>query len=46
MRPLAGSFAPHAEVDEVRWLPLDQAKASVSYLRDREVLEAAGEDDG
>jgi 8-oxo-dGTP pyrophosphatase MutT (NUDIX family) len=46
MRPLEGSFSPHAEVDEVRWLSLGEAKASVSYLRDREVLEAAGEEDG
>lgn len=33
--PLAG------DVDEVRWLPLAEAIATVSYARDREVLERA-----
>ena len=36
-----GAFAPNDEVDEVRWLPADEAAALLSYPRDREVLEAA-----
>jgi 8-oxo-(d)GTP phosphatase len=35
MRPMAGSFAPSQEVDEVRWLPLDKAEAQLSYEHDR-----------
>ncbi len=38
MKPLAGSFEPHREVDETRWLVLADARAQVSYQRDREVL--------
>ena len=40
MRPLDGSFRPHAEVDDARWLPLEQAEAELSYDRDREILTA------
>jgi len=38
MRPLTGEFSPHAEVDEARWLPLEQARAALTYDRDRIVL--------
>jgi len=31
-------FQPNAEVDEVRWLRLDEAEALLSYARDVEVL--------
>lgn len=34
----AGSFAPNAEVDEIRWLPVDEASALVSYPLDRKIL--------
>jgi len=40
MTVLAGSFAPSDEVDEVRWLAVDQASALLSYDRDRSVLDA------
>lgn len=40
MRPLAGSFAPHAEVDDVRWLSLEAAAETLTYERDRELLRA------
>jgi 8-oxo-dGTP diphosphatase len=30
---------PNAEVDEVAWLPLDQARARVTYSKDRDVLD-------
>ena len=36
-----GRFEPNAEVDECRWLALDGAAASLSYPRDRTVLESA-----
>jgi 8-oxo-(d)GTP phosphatase len=38
MRPIAGSFTPSQEVDELRWLPLDQAEAVLSYEHDRWLL--------
>jgi 8-oxo-dGTP pyrophosphatase MutT (NUDIX family) len=33
-------FVPNAEVDEVRWLTVDDAAALLSYDRDREILRA------
>lgn len=33
-----GEFAPNAEVDQVRWLPIAEAAAQVSYAGDRSVL--------
>ena len=41
MRPLAGAFAPHAEVDEVRWASLGEATRLLSHAHDRGVVEAA-----
>jgi 8-oxo-dGTP pyrophosphatase MutT (NUDIX family) len=38
MRPLAGEFSPHAEVDVARWLTLEQARTTLTYDRDRDVL--------
>lgn len=38
MTPLEGHFEPHEEIDEVRWLPLDQARELLSYPRDEQVL--------
>lgn len=40
MRVVDGAFEPNDEVDEVRWLPAAQARAQLSYDRDREVLDA------
>jgi 8-oxo-dGTP pyrophosphatase MutT (NUDIX family) len=40
MHPLSGQFRPHDEIDEVRWLPLDRARALLSYERDFAVLDA------
>ena len=34
-----GRFRPNSEVDEVRWLPAQQAAAMLSYPHDAEVLE-------
>jgi 8-oxo-dGTP pyrophosphatase MutT (NUDIX family) len=36
----SGGFEPTTEVDDVRWLVLDEAKRLVSYPRDVEVLES------
>jgi 8-oxo-dGTP diphosphatase len=38
MEPLGGDFAPNDEVDEMRWVPLAEAEALLSYDRDRELL--------
>ena len=40
LRPTGGAFEPDDEVDEIRWLPLDEAIGAVSYDRDRDVLRA------
>ena len=36
-----GEFVPNDEVDELRWLPIEEAKALMSYDLDREVLAKA-----
>jgi 8-oxo-dGTP diphosphatase len=36
-------FLPNDEVDEVLWLATDEAVETLSYQRDRELLEAAAE---
>jgi 8-oxo-dGTP diphosphatase len=40
MRLLGGEFTPNAEVDEVRWLAPDEARALLTYAHDRTVLDA------
>lgn len=40
MEPFEGTFEPHAEVDEIRWLPVAEATELLSYVRDRDVLAA------
>jgi len=39
-----GAFVPNAEVDEVRWLPLEDARALLSYPHDRAILDAAADE--
>ena len=39
MRARAGAFHPNDEVDDLRWLPHTEARALLSYDRDREVLD-------
>jgi 8-oxo-dGTP pyrophosphatase MutT (NUDIX family) len=41
MRPEGGEARPQSEVDDVRWLPLDEAQEALTWERDRAVLEAA-----
>src|ERR687886_1549296 len=38
MRVVGGAFEPNAEVDELRWLPVEEACALVSHEHDRAVL--------
>jgi 8-oxo-dGTP pyrophosphatase MutT (NUDIX family)/phosphohistidine phosphatase SixA len=40
MQPESGSFEPHDEVDEIKWVPIVDAASELSYERDQEVLEA------
>jgi 8-oxo-dGTP diphosphatase len=38
MEPTGGRFRPSAEVDELRWLTIDEALDQLSYRRDRALL--------
>jgi 8-oxo-dGTP pyrophosphatase MutT (NUDIX family) len=38
MAPDSGAFRPNAEVDELRWVTLDEATRLLSYPRDRELV--------
>jgi 8-oxo-dGTP pyrophosphatase MutT (NUDIX family) len=38
MTPIDGELAPTNEVDEARWVPLDDAVDMLTYGRDRELL--------
>ena len=40
MRVVSGTFVATDEVDEVRWLPIEEAARLLSYDRDRDVLDA------
>ena len=39
MTATGGDFVPTDEVDEVRWVPLEEAGSLLSYARDTDVLE-------
>ena len=41
MGPLAGAFRPHDEVDEIAWLTPADARARLTYDRDRALADAA-----
>jgi len=43
MRPISGTFRPHREVDDVRWLSVDEAAEALTYGRDRAVLTSLAE---
>jgi 8-oxo-dGTP pyrophosphatase MutT (NUDIX family) len=43
MTPVGGSFRPTSEVDEIRWLPFEQADELLTYEHDRKLLWAATE---
>ena len=40
MTATGGPFVPNDEVDDVRWLPPDEAAAMLTYRRDVDVLES------
>jgi 8-oxo-dGTP pyrophosphatase MutT (NUDIX family) len=40
MYPIGGEAAPHNEVDAVRWVPVGRAGQTLTYERDRTLLEA------
>jgi 8-oxo-dGTP pyrophosphatase MutT (NUDIX family)/phosphohistidine phosphatase SixA len=42
-KKLAGEFVPNDEVSEIAWLTLAEAKATLTYKHDREVLLAASD---
>lgn len=42
MEARSGSFVAGSEVDEVRWLPVVEAAALLTYERDRGVLASLG----
>jgi 8-oxo-dGTP diphosphatase len=39
MRSVDGAFVPTEEVDELRWVPVEEAGPSLTYPHDRELLE-------
>ena len=41
MTPVAGVLQPANEVDDARWVPVDEATRMLSYARDRELLARA-----
>jgi 8-oxo-dGTP diphosphatase len=41
MEPLEGDFAPHGEVDELRWATPDQADEMLTYPHDKELVHQA-----
>jgi 8-oxo-dGTP diphosphatase len=42
MEATGGSFTPNLEVDELRWVPLDEAGRLLTYPRDRELVAVLG----
>lgn len=40
MKPVSGEFAPNDEVDEVRWVDVDEVDAVLSYPHDARVVAA------
>jgi 8-oxo-dGTP diphosphatase len=42
MRPIEGRFSPTNEVDELRWVRIDEAEAWLSYKHDRALLREVG----
>jgi 8-oxo-dGTP diphosphatase len=41
MTPIAGVLGPANEIDDVRWVPLDEAERMLTYDRDKELLARA-----
>jgi 8-oxo-dGTP pyrophosphatase MutT (NUDIX family) len=41
MEPLDGQFEPHGEVDELRWVSVDEADRLLTYEHDKEIVHEA-----
>jgi 8-oxo-dGTP diphosphatase len=41
MEPVEGSFEPHGEVDELRWLTKDEAETLLTYEHDKDLVRRA-----
>jgi 8-oxo-dGTP diphosphatase len=41
MEPIDGQFAPHGEVDELRWVSVDEADRLLTYEHDKEIVHEA-----
>jgi 8-oxo-dGTP diphosphatase len=41
MEPTEGEFEPHGEVDELRWLPPEEADELLTYPHDKELVHTA-----
>jgi 8-oxo-dGTP diphosphatase len=41
MEPIEGKFEPHVEVDELRWLTLEEAYEQLTYPHDKELVRKA-----
>jgi 8-oxo-dGTP diphosphatase len=46
MEPIEGSFVPHGEVDELRWLPRREAEELLTYEHDKDLVRRALPGDG
>ena len=42
MEPLGGDFEPNDEVDEIRWIPVDNARELLTHGDDFDLIEQAG----
>jgi 8-oxo-dGTP pyrophosphatase MutT (NUDIX family) len=42
MQPVGGEFEPNREVDELRWVPLEEATKLLTYEHDRDLLRSLG----
>ena len=42
MRAIGGEFHPNDEVDEIRWLALEEAMSTLDYEHDRELIRSLG----
>ena len=40
MTPIGGGFTPNDEVDELRWLPVEEAARLLTHQRDAEIVRA------
>lgn len=46
MQPMGGTFAPHAEIDEVRWVAVEDVGRVLTYEHDAEVVAALAAREG